>query len=59
MKSVHMILCLLKPDEKVSVTMTMFAANLQQAVEDEKEVDAVLDMLRMQLKYGMKMEAGR
>jgi len=53
MTCIHVILCMVKPDERVSVLMTMFGANLLQVVEQEKEVDAVIETLRLQLHADM------
>jgi hypothetical protein len=52
-----MILMWLKPDERVSVSMTTFGAALLQSVERESELDAVMETLRMQLHADMRETA--
>jgi hypothetical protein len=54
---INMILMWLKPDERVSVSMSIFGVALLQSVHRESELDAVMETLRMQLHADMRETA--
>jgi hypothetical protein len=55
--SIHWMLWPLTPDERISVLMSMFAANLLEAVNNEDELDFVIEALRLQLKLKLNAES--
>jgi hypothetical protein len=57
MTVLHVVLSLLKPDERISVLMTMLGANLVQEVDRENEIDAVLGTMEQQIKEQMRENA--
>jgi hypothetical protein len=43
----------LQPDERMTVTISLLAQAMDDIAETEDQVDAIIDVLRMQLKLGL------
>ena len=48
-----MTLWALKPDDRMSVLLTLLADQISDVAENEIQIDAIIDALRAQLKYSL------
>jgi len=46
----------LQPDDRMTVLLNLMAAQIDSIAENEDQIDAILDVLRMQLKLGLPHE---